>query len=225
MKRINEMSDAEILALTDEQVEKMKKLVLAENGIKFLEAPKDVELFDIEEPNITVYNIPFLGSEISFADRGEAENMLDVLRKCKSIGMVKKDYKANCSFFKQGKEKEYYYYQNEPFSVNTSVVYTYDKYSEIKQFSEQNEKMREQLEKDRKEYNESMSKYIELTHDITEKVSSVREKYQRLDLLKRKLNEEYTPLADGNKELGMKFLSKAYSLTKDEQEYILSDKE
>lgn len=47
MKNINEMTEQEILALTEEDVQKMIKLRMMEEGIKIMDRPRVPELFEI----------------------------------------------------------------------------------------------------------------------------------------------------------------------------------
>lgn len=47
MKNINEMTEQEILALTEEDVQKMIKLRMMEEGIKIMDRPRVPELFEV----------------------------------------------------------------------------------------------------------------------------------------------------------------------------------
>lgn len=52
MKGITEMTEQEILALTEEDVQKLIKLRMMEEGIKIMDKPKIPELFEIEPADI-----------------------------------------------------------------------------------------------------------------------------------------------------------------------------
>lgn len=214
------MTEQEILALTDEQVEKMKKLVLAENGVRMLDKPKDVELFEIAEPDLFVYNIPLLG-DLCFTSRDEAERMLEVIRSSKTIGFTDHDYSANATYFKEGKKRSKWSSSDEV-CVETKQAYSLELYSKVKDFSTQNKKMKEQLAKDMDEYNKAMEQNIELTSHISDRVREVHRKYARLDEYRRKFNEEYLPIADGDRDMAIRFMAKAYGLTDEEKEYVLA---
>lgn len=221
MKTIDEMTEQEILALTDEQVEKMKKLVLAENGVQFPEKPKHVELFDIEDEDMAVYNIPLLG-DMCFANRDEAERVLQLLSECGSLGFIENDYQAQADYFRHEKKRKYCAYNENELSITTKRAYSIELYNKIKDFSKQNKKMQEQLEKDLQAYNKAMERNIELTSGIEDRIREVRSKYRRLDGFKRKFDEEYLPLADGDRDMAIRFMAKAYNLTDEEKEYVLS---
>lgn len=54
------MTDQEILALTEEDVQKLIKLRMMEEGIKIMDKPKIPELFEIEPADIQYFSIPLL---------------------------------------------------------------------------------------------------------------------------------------------------------------------
>ena len=60
MKNISEMTEQEIIALSDEDVQKMIKLRMMEEGIKLLDKPKVPELFEIEPADTQYFSIPLL---------------------------------------------------------------------------------------------------------------------------------------------------------------------
>ena len=59
MKGFTEMTEQEILALTEEDVQKLIKLRMMEEGIKIMDKPKIPELFEIEPADIQYFSIPF----------------------------------------------------------------------------------------------------------------------------------------------------------------------
>ena len=71
MKGITEMTEQEILALTEEDVQKMIKLRMMEEGIKIMDKPKIPELFEIEPADIQYFSIPLLDG-FAFTDINEA---------------------------------------------------------------------------------------------------------------------------------------------------------
>ncbi|MCY1132313.1 hypothetical protein OWT79_00855 [Bacteroides fragilis] len=59
MKGFTEMTDQEILALTEEDVQKLIKLRMMEEGIKIMDKPKIPELFEIEPAYSVLLNSAF----------------------------------------------------------------------------------------------------------------------------------------------------------------------
>ena len=224
MKTINELTEKEILNLSDAEVQKMIKLRLAEEGIKIMDLPKKPELFEIAQPDTIVYQITALGESISFSDINEANSVLDLLLKCSSIGLVNYDYNklgSDYKYFEKGKTMRYS--SSNGLEMKSVSAYSMKLYAEITDLAVQNKKMQNQVEKEIKEYDEINAQCSDIIFEITEKVSYVKDKYDRLNTLIFKLKNDYLPLADNNQEIAMNFLKKAYSITDEEDIYIISN--
>lgn len=81
--------------------------------------------------------------------------------------------------------------------------------------------MIKQVEKDMKAYDDAYAVASDITLEIRSRVTEVREKYERLERLMHSFANDYYPLSDNNEEMAMKFMSKAFTLTDDEEKYIL----
>ena len=71
MKGFTEMTEQEILALTEEDVQKLIKLRMMEEGIKIMDKPEVPELFEIEPADLKTFTIPFF-EDYAFTDMEEA---------------------------------------------------------------------------------------------------------------------------------------------------------
>lgn len=91
MKGITEMTEQEILALTEEDVQKMIKLRMMEEGIKIMDKPKIPELFEIEPADIQYFSIPLLDG-FAFTDINEATKVAEILKSAKSLRKVDYDW-------------------------------------------------------------------------------------------------------------------------------------
>ena len=78
------MTDQEILALTEEDVQKLIKLRMMEEGIKIMDKPKIPELFEIEPADIQYFSIPLLDG-FAFTDINEATKVAEILKSAKSL--------------------------------------------------------------------------------------------------------------------------------------------
>lgn len=222
MKKINEMTEQEILAMTEEDVQKLIKLHLMEQGIKLLEKPKKPELFEIEPADIECYTIPLLDG-LAFINREEAEKVQEALRNATSLRKVEYDWnKFNGEYKYLEKKKRYSYKGESDFTIQSMFVYSPELYNKIVDFVVQNKAMVEQVAKDQKEYDENLKNSADAISEIRQRVSDIRNKYARLDDLSRRFAVDYYPLSDNNEEMAIKFLEKAYSLTEEEKEYILN---
>lgn len=90
MKGITEMTEQEILALTEEDVQKLIKLRMMEEGIKIMDKPEVPELFEIEPADLKTFTIPFFEG-YAFTDMEEANAVAEALRNAKTLRKVEYD--------------------------------------------------------------------------------------------------------------------------------------
>ena len=221
MKKINEMTEQEILALSETDIQNMIKFRMMEEGIKVIDKPKKPELFEIEPADQKVYVIPVL-DEYAFTDFAEAQKVADALREAKSFRKVEYDWNKLGSNFKYLEKKDRYTYNNEgDFSISEISVYSSKLYANIVDFAAQNKAMQKQVEKDMAEYDNAYAAASDITLEIRNRISEVREKHERLERLMHSFANDYYPLSGNNEQMAMKFMSKAFTLTDDEEKYIL----
>lgn len=223
MKKISEMTEQEILALSEHDIQNMIKFRMMEEGIKIIDKPKNPELFEIEPADQKVYVIPILNG-YAFTDFAEAQKVADALREAKSFRKVDYDWDKLGSNFKYLEKKENYTFNDTgDFSVNETHVYSNKLYASIVDFAAQNKAMNEQVEKDMKAYDDAYAAASDITLEIRGRVTEIREKYKRLERLTCSFANDYYPLSCNNEEMAMKFMSKAYTLTDKEEKYILEN--
>ena len=221
MKKINEMTEQEILALSENDIQNMIKFRMMEEGIKVIDKPKKPELFEIEPADQKVYVIPVLDG-YAFTDFAEAQKVADALREAKSFRKVDYDWNKLGSNFKYLEKKDRYTYNNEgDFSISEISVYSSKLYANIVDFAAQNKAMQKQVEKDMAEYDNAYAAASDITLEIRSRISEVSEKHERLERLTHSFGNDYCPLSGNNEEMAMKFMSKAFTLTGDEEKYIL----
>ena len=221
MKKINKMTEQEILALSETDIQNMIKFRMMEEGIKVIDKPKKPELFEIEPADQKVYVIPVLDG-YAFTDFAEAQKVADALREAKSFRKIDYDWNKLGSNFKYLEKKDRYTYNNEgDFSISEISVYSSKLYANIVDFASQNKAMQKQVEKDMAEYDNAYTAASDITLEIRSRISEVREKHERLERLMHSFANDYYPLSGNNEEMAMKFMSKAFTLTDDEEKYIL----
>ena len=221
MKKISEMTEQEILALSEQDIQNMIKFRMMKEGIKVIDKPKKPELFEIEPADQKVYIIPILDG-YAFTDFAEAQKVADALREAKSFRKVDYDWNKLGSNFKYLEKKDRYTYNNEgDFSISEISVYSSKLYANIVDFAAQNKAMEKQVEKDMEEYDKAYAAASDITLEIRSRISEVREKHERLERLMHSFANDYYPLSGNNEEMAMKFMSKAFTLTDDEEKYIL----
>src|SRR3712207_3456204 len=191
MKKINEMTEQEILALSEQDIQNMIKFRMMEEGIKIIDKPKKPELFEIEPADKKVYVIPILEG-YAFTDFAEAQKVAEALQAAKSFRKVEYDWNKLGSDYEylEKKDKYKYGYPND-FGVNEKYVYSNELYANIVDFAAQNKAMVKQVEKDEKAYNDAYTAASEITLEIRDRISEVREKAARLERLTQKFATDY----------------------------------
>ena len=160
----------------------------------------------------------------AFTNFAEAQKVADALREAKSFRKVDYDWNKLGSNFKYLEKKENYTFNDAgDFSVNETHVYSNKLYASIVDFAAQNKAMNEQVEKDMKSYDDAYAAASAITLEIRGRVTEIREKYERLERLTCSFANDYYPLSDNNEEMAMKFMSKAFTLTGEEEKYILEN--
>ena len=155
-------------------------------------------MFEIEPADQKVYVIPILNG-YAFTDFAEAQKVAYALREAKSFRKVDYDWNKLGSNFKYLEKKDRYTYDNAgDFGISEICVYS-----------------------NMKAYEDAYAAASDITLEIRSRVTEVREKYERLERLTHSFANDYYPLSDNNEEMAMKFMSKAFTLTDDEEKYIL----
>lgn len=217
MKKINELSDKQVLALTNADLEKMVKVAMAENGIKILSAPVEPVYRELPKKTEKAYSVS--GFSPLLRDKQSAEDLGATIR-AYGKELVKSNYIASSFDIKTLKELD-----------------KYDSYGDVKEeyfFSKEDLELLDQITKDntasKDRYNELLDEYLE-ENEKASKVSSViyqlynsiMDKYYNMNQMKARY-EEYLALADKDAKIAMTFLKKAYSIDPETEQYVKDGK-
>lgn len=221
MKDWKLLTDEELAALTDKEVEFYTKLLYAQNGVKMLDIPEEPKV--IKEPyDLRVYYIKgvtdYFGNNMVFIDLKEAEKIVDILKQCKTLGH--NDYEVNV-----GSENKYFeaglsLKDNDCFAIIPKDVYSKAKYLEIKNSVVEYENAKKKYKADREEYDKNHAKAIEVTQEFFFKLNGARDRMARRKELVVKFYNDYMPLAENAYRVAMGFLKKAYDISEDDEAYI-----
>lgn len=228
MKDFKELTNQEVYDLTSEQIEFYKKLVLAENGVKFPIEPIKPELEE-EKGDITVYTLDGLSEKwngLCFESMDDAISFADFVRNAKGIGFKSNNSNIDYStfFFEHGLPKDW---QGKDLTlmVCAETIFSKEKFDEVANSVKAYKKAMEKYKSDRDTYNKTCERAKVLTSFIDERVFEVREDINNKKKLTYLFVNEYLPLAEGNDEIAIKFLEKAYSVSDDDKKYILEHKD
>jgi hypothetical protein len=215
MKKITEMTEPEILALKQEDLEKLVKLAMAEEGIKIVSCPEEPEYRKLPEKDITVYTV---GNYSYFKDIKEAQKIADMLSTMSFM-----EYSYNYSDYSNR------YYENvekRVYTIGTEKGYSKKVWVNAEDDIRHNKELKDQYETAKKEYDESIKLASSIKSEIFDTYNDVVRKYNRLDKFCRNFKNDYLPLFsqfENNEELAMIAMNKAFNLNADEQEYILKN--
>lgn len=220
MKKINELTEQEILELTSEDISNIIKLRKAEEGIKFIPAPVKPELFNIEPPDMVVYSCELLG-QFSFTSASDMDELVSLIQSKQNKFLVDYNYNVLSSEYKFATEK-LSKYSTDWSEIKSQKVYSIGLYNNIVDRAKQNKKMKEEYDKAYQEYTSALdeSKWIE--DEINERVKEVREKYYELNNHCYRFRYDYMPLANNDETIAMNFMDRAYHITDEQKEYVLS---
>ena len=215
MKRIDELTEQEILALTSEDIALMIKLAKAEAGIKFITYPVEPEYDKVSDPTITTYSSDLLGDRISFTNVDELNALIKTIKSFKTLVSV--DYNWN-----YGSENRYISKPTNITELNTTtrVVYSNEQYNNLKELIINNKKLKEDYEVALKEYKTNEEYSVDIVNTIKDKVGEVTNKYQRFEELYNLFVNTYLPLANDDYSIAKKFLNNAYHLSIEQEDYI-----
>ncbi len=191
------LSDEEVAALTEEQIQAVIDYKCAEEGLKFVEQPT-VREWPVIEPDIEAFTV----SGFHFLDRAEAEKVCDLVNSLQS----RRDSEY-VSYHSSAYERKLV--PAEPENVGRASFYSDTHYANKRALIKQTAREKEDYKKAQKEwesYDEARRAYAEeITNRVEQANAAVYEKNRiRADFAR------YVELAQGNKDIALNFLKKAY---------------
>lgn len=220
MKNWTELTDYELAALKDEEITTMRNLILAEEGIPIVvNAPIKPET-EIPKKDLTIYCIKGLSCSIAFTDMKEATEVVEMLKHCKTIGLSRYGNKYN--YFSKGSEVSYNG-EHSDITIESQEVFSAELERSIRNKYTDNMRQMENYEVELSNYNKLIASQKEATEDFYNALDEARKTIQRRENLKYQFQNTYLKLAEGNQEIAMNFLKKAYSVSEKDEQYILNN--
>lgn len=218
MKRFQELTDVEVLALSEEEIERYIKLEMAEEGIKILQKPVEPKYKTIPEGDELTYGVGGFADNVVFKEKGAAQRIADAITK-ELPNAFDLSYNRNYSLrYLKKADTEY---------TNLGVVkhskhYKKETLDRIEEDKTANDDLKRIYEKELKEYDSENNRASRIRSDIWDRVHYLQQ--QELEK-ERNLTryKEYLELANGNPEIAMNFLKKAYTIDEQTEQYILGN--
>lgn len=211
MKDYKELTTEELNALTEEQIRTYENLILAENGIILnLVMPEKPEK-EVIKKFLTVFKIKGFSDGIAFIKYDDALKLLNVL---KEIRFGKMDYKDwSTPFFSENLNKE--------LTINSEIVYNEETANIACEMNKQYEEAQRKYNEAIDDYTSEKTRQEDALKDFRKAVYNARSIMHNRERLKGIFEWEYLPLTENNKEMAMKFLKKAYTVSEEDEAYIL----
>jgi len=193
---INNLSNEEVLKLTESDIDKYIKYECAEDGIKFEPAPIKPELTDKIKPTVECFIMP----SMIVQDKQLAQKALDILTEGQTFH-EEYDY--------GGAGYDYKYL--EPFNFQISSKMLYDK-NIIDGLSEKLKRFKIQKEEYsvlHAAYEENKKKYDVISKNIYAYIDNIKEKFEKRNKYQKTYNE-YLSLTGGDEHIAKTFFIKAY---------------
>jgi ribosome-binding protein aMBF1 (putative translation factor) len=210
MKNINEMTDQEVLRLTPEDLQRLIKFRMAEEGIKILPEPTEPTYISLPPKNDLAYKV----------------GGFDFLIRDKETALQVAEFFASLSgkLFKESYNYTHYDHKHiEPiekeFAVSPVEYYTKSLADRIAEDKTTNDKLKKSYEEQVKEYRENDESAKDIRAEIYNTYRSVVDKYENFELMKERY-AEYLKLAEDNETIAMSFLKKAYSIDAECESFI-----
>lgn len=216
MKALENMTDAELTALTDEEIDDIIKLKKAEAGIKILRLPVYPELRPIPTPDVEVYEV----AGYAFTDKEIAQKFAndtnDVIPSAVRVGY---DYWHGSSRQEYVTGKEASLVQIEVKHVHSSL-----QYASIKDAVTSNKRVEEAYEKVKKEYDEEEERAKDIASGVFDRVQGARDRINEVAGHVEHI-VEYLKLSNGDVEVAWNFLKKAYVIDPEVENQVRASEE
>lgn len=214
MKKWTELSEEELYTLTEEEIKNYENIICAENGVPIISKPKEpTEKFPSKD--IEVFRIRGVETNLLLTSLDEANQLLSLLKSFKTLGVS--NYVNGIVYYCNGTQRDY---RNEPMDITMSSeqMLNSEKIMDYLKVKTLYENYDEELNK----YNEINFRKTEVTEDFHKELSKARESMDRKIEYLRIFNETYLPIAEGNKDVAIKFMKAAYHISENDETYILS---
>ena len=228
MKDFTKLTNEEIYNLTPSDIDLYKKLALAQAGVKFPVEPMKPENEKVE-PDLIVFTIDGLSDNwngLCFESIEDARDFVMLIKKAKGICYKSNKNSLDYSTYFLQKGLPLNWNDKEPsLNISSETIFSKEKFESekyrIKGYKTAMESYNQALAK----YKKALDEANKVTDFIDKKVEEVVEDFNRKIHLTRLFVYDYMPVAENNESIAMAFLEKAYSISEDDEKYILDHKD
>jgi len=215
LKVFEQLTDNELLSLSQEDIDWYIELKKAETGIKIIKCPETPIYREIPKTDLKLYDVLGLNFE-SLEDATDIANFVNT--KISSAFNIHSDYWNSRS------EKYAEPYNGKLAEVKIESVYKQETYNSIKDVILSNKKIEDSYNELKREYDDEQDKSQEIINNIYNKISDARERRNKfieyIDRIK-----DYLRLSNGNEDIAWNFFTKAYEIDVETKNRIIENEE
>ena len=201
-KPFEQLTDNELLELTQEQIDWYIKLKKAENGIRIISCPPMPETREIPATDLILFDV----CGFNFIDRETAEEVAKFIN-----SKIAKAYSVNYDWSVGGDKKYAKPFTGNLVDVKLENVFSEMLYNSIKDVMISNEKIMRAYKDLKNEYDDMEEKATEIVEKIYKVINEARaRKHQYEEYIIR--IQEYLRLANGDTKVAWNFFDKAYEI-------------
>jgi hypothetical protein len=215
-KPFEQLTDKELLELTQDQIDWYIKLKKAEAGIRIVVCPETPEYRQIPDKDFTLYEV----CGYHFEDRETAEEIARAVN-----GKITKAYKVDYDYYRGGSDHKYAKpYEGNLVDVNIVTVYKKETYFGIKDILISNKKIEDAYKDLKNEYDQQEEASSEIVEKIYGAIIGARERKQQYEEYLTRI-QEYLRLSNGDTTVAWNFFEKAYTIEPTVKNRILESEE
>lgn len=200
MKSFETLTEQELVALTEDEIQRYIDYACAENGVPLLPslppAPEPVSY----EPDAKVYSV---GHWLHFLHAEQAARVMEAISEAAPIEMDYLTVPSGVTSHAISKRRPTVQ------DVTVQLAFSAERAAELKEAMAGQKRAEDVYEKAKKEYDRAVSEREAYASDVRDAVAAAWEKHNRRESLRRSY-ERYLSLADGNAEIAARFLANAH---------------
>ena len=195
--KIEDLSDDEVLSLTDEEVKATILYRMAEAGIPVLPEPAVPVYDDVPGPDVQVYEI----AGVMFTDRDAAEKVQAAIMEGQA-SRVRLDYGSSY-------ENKYVMPDRSDQDVTTRTAYSQESHALHKEMLDRNSRRRNAYDTEQTAWRRAEREAESIRAGVLDRVREAEDKARQIEFLQGRY-AEYIEIAGGDKEMALEFLKKAF---------------
>lgn len=211
MQYINELSEQEILKLTQDELDRMVKFKMAQDGLKFYIRPEEPKYHELPDADIEVYQVNDV--QFTFFKQEDALKVAKLLKEIES-NLYERSWSSDEVL------KPMSVWDKERLgNIDTKRIYSVELWSQVSAKKKENEANKKHYESLLKQYEDAYSESEYVRTEVYGRFNEVKEKYANFELSLANFST-YLEIANGDFKQAMAFFTKAYEPDSETIQYV-----